>query len=96
MSGGYSVDTAEHKTPEMIKEVMEKFSVTKEIAEQIIADRNVFALEKMKKWTFNVKKRQKEKADYIYQLTRSLKRGHNSKIIIDEIEKKILELCVEG
>jgi len=80
-------------TSEIIKEVMAKFGVSEEIAGMIIAYCNTFAFEKMKKWTFNMKKRQKEKADYIYRLTRRLKRGDKS--VLDELEKKILELCVE-
>ena len=93
MSGEYSLDTIESLSlPEMTKEVMRKFNVDKETAEKIITDRNVFALEKMNKWIRNMKKIQKGKADYIYQLTRSLKRGN--KTVIDELEKKILELCV--
>jgi len=93
VSGEYSLDTIESLSlPEMTKEVMRKFNVDKETAEKIITDRNVFALEKMNKWIRNMKKIQKGKADYIYQLTRSLKRGN--KTVIDELEKKILELCV--
>jgi len=95
VSGEYSLDTIESLSlPEMTKEVMRKFNVDKETAERIITDRNVFALEKMNKWIRNMKKIQKGKADYIYSLTRRLKRGDKS--VLDELEKKILELCVES
>ena len=92
-SGGHELLPADVPTSEIIKEVMKKFNVDKKTAGMIIADRNVFAIEKMKKWIYNIRRKQKDKAEYIYQLTKRLKQG--DKKVIDEIEKKILELCVE-
>jgi hypothetical protein len=48
----------------------------------------------MKKWINNYRKRKKTDAEYIYQLTKKLKRGDTK--IIDELEKKILELVVQS
>ena len=94
--GDYGRKPEDLPTPEMVKEVMRKYNVDEKTARLIINDRVVYALERMKKWTFNMKKRQKEKADYIYRLFKSVKKGRFDKLTIDEIEKKILELCVEG
>lgn len=90
--GDYGVNTKDIPTPELVKKVMEDFEVDEEKARKIIDFAVVMAMEKMKKWIFNTRKRQKEKADYIYGLTKKLKKG--DKKVIDEIEKKILELCV--
>jgi hypoxanthine phosphoribosyltransferase len=90
VSGGYEQELS---TPELVKQVIRDFKVDEKTASGIIAFCNTFAFEKMNKWIRNMKKRQKEKADYIYSLIRRLKRRDES--VIDEIEKKILELCVE-
>ena len=90
MSGGYEQNFS---TSELVKQVMRDFEVNEETAKLIIAYCNTFALEKMKKWTYNIRRKQKDKAEYIYQLTKRLKKGDMK--VIDEIEKKILELCVE-
>lgn len=77
-SGGHELLPADVPTSEMTKEVMRKFNVDKETAERIIADRNVFALEKMNKWTFNMKKRQKGKGRlYLSANTKSKERKQN-------------------
>ena len=91
--GDYGMKPEDVATPEIVKGLMRRFDVSEETARLIITYCNAFALEKMNKWIRNMKKIQKEKADYVYQLTRSLKRGN--KTVIDELEKKILELCVE-
>ena len=107
MSGDYSLDTVEYETPEVIKKVMSEFGVDEKIAEKIVAFCNAFALEKMKKWIFNYRKRQKDKAEELYKLTRKLKKlvltewtgdAHPSEVraVVDEIEKRILELCVSN
>ena len=75
-------------------QVMRDFKVDEETAERIIAFVSTLALEKMKKWIYNTRRKQKDKAEYIYQLTKRLKKGDTR--VIDEIEKKILELCVES
>ena len=90
MSGGYE---EEPSAPEFVKQVMRDFKVDEETASRIIAFCNTLALEKMKKWIYNMRRRQKDKAEYIYQLTKRLKKGDTK--VIDELEKKILELCVE-
>jgi len=90
VSGGYEQNFS---TSELVKQVMRDFEVNEEKAERIIAFCNTFAMEKMKKWVYNARRRQKDKAEYIYVLTKRLKKG--DKEVIDEIEKKILELCVE-
>jgi hypothetical protein len=83
----------EPSTSEFVKQVMRDFKVNEKTAERIIAYCNSFAMEKMKKWIYNARRKQKDKAEYIYQLTKRLKKGDTK--VIDEIEKKILELCVE-
>lgn len=97
MSGEYSLDTVEHKAPEMTKKVMKDFEVDEETAGRIITFANTLALEKMKKWTSNMRRRVKEEAEVIYQLTKRLKRdGRADKTVVNEIEKKVLELCVSS
>jgi len=90
VSGGYE---EEPSAPEFVKQIMRDFKVDEETAERIIAYCNSFAMEKMKKWICNARRKQKDKAEEIYQLTKRLKKG--DKTVIDELEKKILELCVE-
>jgi len=90
VSGGYEEELS---TPEFVKQVVRDFKVNEEKARRIIAFCNTLALERMKKWIYNTRRKQKDKAEYIYQLTKRLKKG--DKKVIDEIEKKILELCVE-
>jgi hypothetical protein len=85
---------SEYETPEIIKEVMDDFKVDKETAERIIAFCSMMAMERMEKWVRGMRKRQKDKAEYIYQLTKKLKKGDMK--VVDEIEKKILELVVES
>jgi len=91
VSGGYE---EEPSAPEFVKQVMRDFKVDEKTAERIIAYCNSFAMEKMKKWIYNTRRKQKDKAEYIYQLTKRLKKGDTK--VIDELEKKILELVVES
>jgi hypothetical protein len=93
MSGG--VEPSYIPSSEFVKEVMKQFSVDEKTAERIIAFANNLALQKMDKWVKNYRKRQKEDAEYIYQLTKRLKKelGTNNSVI-DEIEKKVLEMVV--
>lgn len=88
------------KTPEITKEVMTLFGVNEETADRILAYCNTFAMEKMKKWTSNMRRLQKAKAEEIYLLTKAWKKrektGISSAAIISDIEKKILELCVSN
>jgi hypothetical protein len=89
MSGGAEPSS------EFIKKIMEQFRVDEKTSEKIIAFANDYALQKMDKWIKNYRKRQKDDAEYIYQLTKRLKKelGVNNSVI-DEIEKKILEMVV--
>ena len=90
MSGGYEEESS---MPELAKQVMRDFKVDEKTARKIIDFSNELAMERMKKWVYNTRRKQKDKAEYIYQLTKRLKKGDTK--VIDEIEKKILELCVE-
>jgi hypothetical protein len=88
MSGGEPV------TSEFVYQVMRELKVDEDLAKRIIAFANNYALEKMKKWVYNYRKRQKDNAEYIYQLTKKLKRGDTK--VVDELEKKILEMVVQS
>jgi len=94
MSGGYELLPGGIPTQEIVEQVMKEFGVDEKTAERIIAFINAVALRKMEKWVANFRKLQKQKAGDIYGLTRRLKRG--DKTVVNEIEKRILELCVEG
>jgi hypothetical protein len=78
----------------LTREVMRQFSVDEKTAEKIIAFANNLALQKMEKWVKNYKKRQKEDAEYIYQLTKNLKREFGNNSVVEEIERKVLEMVV--
>jgi hypothetical protein len=93
MSGG--VEPLYIPSGELVKEVMKQFNVDEKTAEKIITFANDFAIQKMDKWIKNYRKKQKNEAEYIYQLTKRLKRelGVNNSVI-DEIEKKVLEMVV--
>jgi hypothetical protein len=97
MSGGYE---EEPFTSEFVYQVMRELKVDEDLAKKIIAFANSYALEKMKKWIYNYRKRQKDNAEEIYRLTKRLKVDihlHEVKsAIIDELEKKILELVVQS
>ena len=95
MSGGYEAEPRQREPAEDTKKIMTDYKVDEETAVRIAAYCNTVALEKMKKWTSNMRKRQKEKAEEIYQLTKRLKRDNCNTLVVNEIEKKILELCVE-
>jgi len=100
MSGGWGVDTVglDAELAELTKKVMVDFNVDEKTAERIIAFFNELTLTKMRKWVSIMRKRQKEKADDVYRLTKALKHGRlkpGGKGIVDKIEKLILELCVE-
>jgi hypothetical protein len=93
MSGG--AEPSYIPASEYMKEVMKEFKVDEKTAEKIITFANSFALQKMDKWINNYRKKQKDAAEYIYQLTKRLKKelGINNSVI-DEIEKKVLEMVV--
>jgi len=95
VSGGYEAEPRQREPAEDTKKIMTDYKVDEETAVRIAAYCNTVALEKMKKWTSNMRKRQKEKAEEIYQLTKRLKRDNCNTLVVNEIEKKILELCVE-
>lgn len=107
MSGNVdSVHLDEIAEAELTKQVMEKFNVDRKTATQIIAFAVCMALDKMKKWTTNMRKRQKGKAEDIYTLIKAIKKADLTvmglprycKVIYDltnDIEKKILEMCIE-
>jgi len=82
-------------TPELVNRAMAVFSTDEKTARKIIDFGVILAMEKMKKWTSNMRRRQKERAEEIYKLTKQLKREKGSNLAVNEIEKKILELCVE-
>jgi hypothetical protein len=90
MSGGYEEELS---VPELVSQVMRNFKVDEKTARKIIDFSNELAMERMKKWIYNARRKQKDKAEEIYQLTKKLKKGDTK--VIDELEKKILELCVE-
>jgi 2-oxoglutarate dehydrogenase complex dehydrogenase (E1) component-like enzyme len=95
MSGGYEDEPS--VTSEFIYQVMRELKVDEDLAKKIIVFANNYALEKMKKWINNYRKRQKDKAEEIYMLTKKLKKLEKyDSLLINEIEKKILELCVDG
>jgi hypothetical protein len=91
MSGGYEEELF---TSEFVYQVMRELKVDEDLAKKIIAFANNYALEKMKKWVYNYRKKQKADADCIYQLTKKLKKGDTK--VIDELEKKILEMVVQS
>lgn len=97
MSGGY--EQKEVAEPEMVKQVRTLFAVDEKTARKIIDYAVVYSMERMKKWINNYRKNQKNRADDIYKLTKQLKKGDKSgrgkRRIINEIEKIILEMCVE-
>lgn len=93
MSGGHEQGRIE--TPELVNRAMTVFSTDEKTARKIIDFSTILAMEKMSKWTKNMRRRQKERAEEIYKLTKQLKREKGSNLAINEIEKKILELCVE-
>jgi predicted RecB family nuclease len=80
-------------TPEQVKAVMTMFDVDEKFAKAIMNYAKQYATERMAKWVYNYRKLQKNKADEIYRLLRVLKQGHKN--VIDEIEKRILELCIQ-
>jgi hypothetical protein len=92
MSGG--VENSYIPLGELTKKVMNDFNVDEKTAERIIAFANSIAIEKMDKWINNYRKRLKEDAEYIYQLTKQLKKEKGNNPLVNEIEKKILEMVV--
>ena len=97
MSGNVAEPTEEAV---LTKQIIEKFKVDKKTAEQIINFAVCMAIERMGKWKSNTRRRQKEKAEEIYSLIKAWKKREKGTIsstsIINEIEKKILELCVSS
>ncbi len=86
----------------LLKQVMDKFSVDEKMANRIIAFAVCISLDENKKWRGNYRRLQKQKAEEIYDLTKKLKIADFKKKsilyyrnLINEIEKKILELCIE-
>jgi hypothetical protein len=79
---------------ELTKKVMNDFNVDEKTAEKIITFANTMAIEKMNKWINNYRKRLKEEVEYIYQLTKRLKKEKGNNSLINEIEKKILKMVV--
>jgi len=102
MSGRGRGDFADAKLTDsdLVEQVAEKFKVDKKTAEQIINFAVCMAIERMGKWKSNIRKLQKTKAEEIYSLIKAWKKREksgniSSASIIDNIESKILELCVE-
>jgi hypothetical protein len=94
MSGGHEQKLV--ITPELVSRAMTLFSTDEKTARKIIDFSTILAMEKMKKWTSNMRRRQKERAEEIYKLTKQLKREKGSNLAVNEIEKRILELCVSS
>jgi hypothetical protein len=92
MSGG--AENSYIPSGELTKKVMNDFNVDEKTAEKIIAFANTMATEKMNKWIDNYRKRLKEEAEYIYQLIKRLKKEKGNNPLVNEIEKKILEMVV--
>jgi len=95
MSGGHDLlDTeAGKEIPEQVKKLMLEFSVDEKTARRLISYFTCSTQERVDKWIRNIRKLQKDRADEIYRLLKRLKKGDKS--VIDEIEKKILKICVE-
>lgn len=93
--GDFGISPESIPTPELVKKIMADFEVDEEEARRIISFAVVMAMDMQEKWRRNWKKLMKGKADGIYRLFRNAKRGSFDKLTIDEIEKRILELCVE-
>jgi hypothetical protein len=94
MSGSMA-DLGEELIPmsEQIKVIMAIFGVSEKGATSIAHYAKEYATERMKKWVNNYRKLQKAKADEIYRLLRLVKKGNKN--VINDLEKKILELCVQ-
>jgi len=93
MSGGH--EQKHIITPELVTRAMTLFSADEKTARKIIDFGVILAMEKIDKWTSNRRRIQKEKADIIFELTKRLKNsGRADIIVVNEIEKKIMELCV--
>ncbi len=87
-------DTSEFLNPK-IKQIMETYTVDEETATKLSITVTVLAQEQMKKWCSNTLKIRREKAEDIYQLLKQLKKNEDwLDPILAEIEKKILELCI--
>jgi len=89
-------------TANLIYRVMERFKVDEKTATAYVNFMVTEASEMMQKWIANQnalqKKHMKEQAEEIYGLIKKWKvknRAHrDAKSILDEIERKILKLCV--
>jgi len=93
MSGGYEEET--FVEPEKVSEVRNLFQVDEKTARKIIDFATVTAMERMKKWINNYRRHQKDRAEDIYRLTKLLKKSGCDKKYVDDIEKIVLEMCVE-
>jgi hypothetical protein len=96
LSGGYEIDLL-HES-EIVKALMELAKCDAQTARDVIGFFTAQTQERFDKWrtnfTVQYRKRQKERAEEIYQLTKKLKRRTNDVVLINEIEKKILDLVV--
>lgn len=96
MSGGFEDGGA--KEPEEVKAIMELAKCDARTARDIIGFFSLRTQERFDKWrenfTGSYRKRQKDRADDIYQLTKRLKKSGTNKQIVEEIEKKLLDLVV--
>jgi hypothetical protein len=72
MSGEYSIDTIEHETSQIIKKIMEQFGVDEKVALKIVAFANDFAIEKMGKWTKNLRRIRKGEIKNEYKMAEIL------------------------
>lgn len=87
-----------HETPEEVKALMIEYGVDEKLAHKILQDKVTFAMQRMDKWINNARRLQKERAEVIYHLLKRLKKDgvKGNQTIIAEIEKHILEICVDG
>ena len=92
MSGG--VEVIKQDASELVKQIVQDYSIDEKTAEKLISFFNTLSLEKIEKWRNNFLKRQREKADEIYKLLKEFK-SNEKKDVLEKIENKILELYVE-
>lgn len=84
--------------PEELQALMDAYGVDEKIAHKILQDKVTYAVQRMDKWINNARRAQKEHAEEIYHLLKRLKKDgvKGNQAVIDEIEKNILKICVEG
>lgn len=95
MSGVREQSLSSVPVPELVRTVMGKFGVDEKTAGLIISFSNTLAMKRMEKWRRNFCKIYKNKAEDLYKLVKELGKVAGNGLLM-EIEKKVLEMCVEG